>query len=139
MGITQGPWRVAPASEIYIVDGRVNDLLILAPPFIPVACCHELVGSYRDLIDMKANAALIAAAPEMLSLLLKLHHPQLAGPGGGDEEKADWEAFMIEARYVIAKAMGVFDCEMTFPIMETDNCILASKVTVDCWVGNSRE
>lgn len=139
MGITQGPWRVAPASEIYIVNGRVNDLLIIAPPFIPVACCHELVGSYRNLIDMKANAALIAAAPEMLSLLLKLHHPQLAGPGGGDEEKADWEAFMNEARYVIAKAMGVFDSEMTFPIMETDNCILPSKVTVDCWVGNSRE
>lgn len=139
MGITQGPWRVAPASEIYIVDGRVNDLLILAPELIPVACCHELAGSYRDLIDMKANAALIAAAPEMLSLLLKLHHQQLAGPGGGDEEKADWEAFMIEVRYVIAKAMGIFDSEMTSSIMETENCIWASKVTVDCRVGNSRE
>jgi hypothetical protein len=139
MGITNGPWRVAPATEIYIVDKQDKDLFIIAPPFIPVACCRGPGDSYRDLIDAKANAALIAAAPEMLFVLLNLHHHLRAGPDGGDKEKVDWEGFMIEVQYVIAKAMGVCDSEMTSPMMDPENCNLPSMVTVDCRVGNSRE
>lgn len=139
MAITKGPWRVAPASEIYIVDEQDKDVFIIAPPFIPVAICRGPRGNCRDLIDTKANAALIAAAPEMYTLLLKLHHYLRSGPDGGDEENVDWEAFTIEVRYVIAKAMGIFDGEISFPMMEPESCNLPSKVTVDCRVGNSRE
>jgi len=139
MTITKGPWRVAPASEIYIVDEQDQNLLILAPPFIPVAICRGSDGSCSDLIDTKANASLIAAAPEMYTLLLKLHHYLREGPDGGDQEDVDWDAFTIEVRYVIAKAMGVFDSEITSPMVAPENCYLPSKVTVDCRVGNSRE
>lgn len=139
MAITKGPWRVVPASEIYIVDEQDKNLIILAPPFIPVAVCRGSGGSYGDLIDTKANAALIAAAPEMYALLLKLHHYLRDGPDGGDQENVDWDAFTIEVRYVIAKAMGVFDSEISSPMVEPDDCNLPSKVTVDCRVGNSRE
>ena len=53
MSFTEGPWRVAPAAELYIVDERVKDLLIVSPAYIPVACCQEFVGGSRDLVDMK--------------------------------------------------------------------------------------
>ena len=138
MAITKWPWRVAPASEIHIVDEHDTDVFIIAPPFIPVAICRGPRGNCRDFIDTKANAALIAAAPEMYTLLLKLHHYLREGPDG-DEENVDWDAFTIEVRYVIAKAMGVFDGEIPCPLMEFERCNLPSKVTVVCPVGNSRE
>lgn len=140
MSFTEGPWRVAPAAELYIVDERVKDLLIVSPAYIPVACCQQFVGGSRDLVDMKANAALIAAAPEMFSVLLKLHHLHPPGQDGGiGQEITDWEAFMIEARYVMAKAMGVFDTTIPASTVEGKSRATAAMVTVDCGVGNSRE
>jgi hypothetical protein len=139
MSFTEGPWQVTPAAEIHIAEEGDKDLLIVSPAYIPVACCHELVGRSRDLVDMKANAALIAAAPEMFSVLLKLHHLQPPGPDGGIGQEADWETFMIEARYVMAKAMGVFDTTSPASTVEGKYRATASTATVDCGVGNSRE
>jgi hypothetical protein len=139
MSFTEGPWQVIPAAEIHITEEVGKDLLIVSPAYIPVACCHELVGRSRDLVDMKANAALISAAPEMYSVLLKLHHLQPPGPGGGIGQEADWETFMIEARYVMAKAMGVFDTTSPASILEGHYRAIASMATVDCVVGTSRE
>lgn len=62
MNHTPGPWRVAAG----IVD---NPRLIVEDDIGNPVCAMSLRGVYGDTVKMTANAALIAAAPEMLEAL----------------------------------------------------------------------
>ena len=65
MSHTPGPWRVAAG----IVD---NPRLIVEDDIGNPVCAMSLRGVYGDTVKMTANAALIAAAPEILAILEEL-------------------------------------------------------------------
>ena len=90
---TPGPWRVG-----YL---DCNKQSVVMSEHIEIATCwHHSVGSIEK--EMHANAALIAAAPDLLEtlqVLLSLHDACV--------DTADaWNASMEEARAAIAKATG---------------------------------
>ena len=62
MSHTPGPWKVTAG----IVD---NPRLIVEDDIGNPVCAMSLRGVYGDTVKMTANAALIAAAPEMLETL----------------------------------------------------------------------
>ena len=62
MSHTPGPWKVTAG----IVD---NPRLIVEDDIGNPVCAMSLRGVYGDTVKMTANAALIAAAPEMLAVL----------------------------------------------------------------------
>lgn len=93
---TSGPWAATGWEGIVVNDSKGNTLA-LAP------------GSSYHLEEMKANARLIAAAPDMLAALEKLS--RAFDLDEYDQDRAHAEACaMREARDAIAKAKGGEPC-----------------------------
>ena len=87
---TPGPWVVDPESPTWVEDGN--------------GCCLAKTG-YGDDEGDRANARLIAAAPDMLAALRALHdniaeYAKINNLGGFDNHD------MRQARAAIAKAEG---------------------------------
>lgn len=92
---TEGPWFVA--------DDDDNGQAIVRGKHIEVATCwHHCVGSIER--EMRHNARLIAAAPELLEALVDLVSEVIAFGFGRDNEHI--EAADKKARAAIAKATG---------------------------------
>lgn len=93
---TPGPWRVAPfSSEAHIVNGMADTI------------CAIKVGRSDEsekAAELKANACLISAAPDLLEQLEKLVGIICSMPGF-EERDVNIED-CDEAKAVIAKAKG---------------------------------
>lgn len=109
---TPGPWRTdgRPANECVGIDreGRNWQIHVERDNVTVVARCHGATGT-----EAEHNARLIASAPELLSVLVRLtektERANAIQHSGGTIEPEDWsELFQIsnDARAVIAKATG---------------------------------
>ena len=99
---TSGPWQVVTGEDwdgatVQTQGGRI------------VACCDgcDIPGATKEPTteEAKANARLIAAAPEMLDALKTLHACHRAFSGSDDWTTLDDEA-RAEVEAIIAKAEG---------------------------------
>lgn len=90
---TPGPWSL---------DKHTNCDIVAANGTLEIATTHEalLTGGYRDPATAQADAKLIAAAPELLALVIQ-YRDDLKRPPHGDSLYRRMEA--IEA--AIAKAV----------------------------------
>lgn len=86
---TPGPWKTRETEEHW---GRIN-VHIEGPDDLELACAYQRTSS-----ENKANARLIASAPEMLAALEELL--DIEGPQPGTAAWAD------KTRALIAKAKG---------------------------------
>ena len=96
---TPGPWGTEDCAEVWPVFGPTS--------FCPLARIEgPWSGSdwYRSAEEARANGRLIAAAPEMLLLLVDLLME--CNPGGNTYEPPS-KALCDSARAIIDKAMGV--------------------------------
>ena len=92
---TPGPWKVDGSGMGIYTETPVN-----CAGFCPV-----VAGTARPdvtLTEARANAHLVAAAPELLEFLRKIE----SAAGSIDGDKA---VYLEQARYVIAKALGKQD------------------------------
>jgi hypothetical protein len=105
---TRGPWKVLPeeVDKPYIrirgtvLGGRYRVANVLTPIYDGV---HE-----REAVETRANARLIAAAPELLDSLI-VAREWLRGDKWRDstvEKHSSWEALMRGIDKAIAKATG---------------------------------
>ena len=93
---TPGPWKVSPVLPGYYEWVRNSDGHL-------VADCASILPSE----ECEANAALIAAAPEMLGALEDLVHDIEVYEFEGDfEDDDDFKTTVDKARAAIAKARG---------------------------------
>ena len=86
---TPGPWKVSARDCVSAEYGRIAD-------------CRS---GYASATEDRANARLIAAAPEMLTALREVerHHAQLNARAGRDEGRSHT---LATVRKAIAKATG---------------------------------
>ena len=95
---TQGPWRTNGCT-VEVANAWALRIAGAVPP--------STLNGYapKSLDEAKANARLIAAAPEMLEALATLIG--CAETDGMDGKSNVWRSAMIDARAAIAKATGV--------------------------------
>ena len=109
---TPGPWRVTQGTNGFCKTWQVS----IATPTraATIADCGAIInevyqGSLKnyigriDNLEHKANAHLIAAAPELLAACEQV---LIASEDGGDMEDIDWK----QLRAVVAKATGKDAC-----------------------------
>jgi len=94
---TPGPWHAIPdASEFTRLIGRF-------PAFDPFPIAKVSMGKTHvtdeDFAELKANACLIAAAPDLLAAVEQV---LCASEDNGDMEDIDWD----QLRAAIARAKG---------------------------------
>ncbi len=89
---TKGPWDV-------LVSGTDELQICAFEPYVPVSIAT--VHDVEDEGDIRANAALLAAAPELLAALEAVMGGQLGGSIDLDAER------FLNARMAIAKAKDV--------------------------------
>jgi hypothetical protein len=104
---TPGPWAVFhdhPDPDTAACRGSIRP----ADNSLPKCYASEIAGVYLcELPEQAANALLIAAAPEMLAVLLEL--VDLEGPQPGNS------AWAQKARAAITKATGTDTAASEFP------------------------
>lgn len=101
---TKGPWFVDADFYVYGGDGRKNQGKYFDGVEFPLVCGVE--SDSRDRTENKANAALIAAAPEMYDLLEHyLDLIQKANDGDAVSEQKIFEQ-SADIEKVLKKARG---------------------------------
>lgn len=96
---TPGPWRIIDHDEEYIT---ITD----AEQDFGVCKLEESASENREI--MKANACLIAVAPEMLNLLIRLEKSleRDANAGGTYDSFTVASGFIVEIHKMILKSRG---------------------------------
>lgn len=95
---TQGPWRLSPFSSNEIISGKIATTENMGKPIAVVNGWNN--ASLPEKEEYRANAHLIAAAPELLEAL---EHAAFHLERLGYEEE---EPGMTKIRAAIAKARG---------------------------------
>lgn len=107
---TPGPWAV--------FEHRDHSGLEVGPPYSDTEYNGALKGNVKDVCtirslerfsptdEQRANARLIAAAPELLALLVEMESELQPGPTGGNDYHDAWQVFGEKIRSAIAKAEG---------------------------------
>jgi len=101
---TPGPWTIEPVRP-YVVDGRLHTIVNnerYPTAFVP-AWDDPLPGEVEGAEEAKANARLIAAAPEMLQVLKWAEEHAAESEAGRDDA---WYQNLAKLEAVIAKAEG---------------------------------
>lgn len=99
---TPGPWHVDPEYPTS-VQGRD------AGPGTPMICEMFTSSQFVSPAEQRANARLIAAAPELLSVLIQAVESSgfsLSGPTDSRAAEHNEPAWVCNARAAIAKAEG---------------------------------
>jgi hypothetical protein len=78
-----------------------------------IVCSTKVGSDYTPLAEQKANAQLIAAAPELLAelthcieIMVRAVGERLPVQQGTHSEEQDWETALRKARAIIARATG---------------------------------
>jgi len=109
---TPGPWRVgiSAASKYSMMNYYVFAERKFDPghPFAPelFICRTDSTIVERDFDERRANAALIAAAPEMYDMLKRICEMQEKNYGDGIETHIALIAMTQKAREILKKARG---------------------------------
>jgi hypothetical protein len=93
---TPGPWRLADHSYTFIISKPGDG-------YITRDVCR-MDASTMSAFQQKANAHLIAAAPELYEALEELHAQQNGPPL--EKYKTRWEKAMRKTEAALAKARG---------------------------------
>jgi hypothetical protein len=95
---TPGPWRVPVAD----VDGHDGDCVVVSESRRMICECYEDGEVQTD--EDRANARLVAAAPELLAALVSLK--RVAENALGSEMHSGDRAVLMNADAAIRKALG---------------------------------